>query len=89
MSNAGTQLRSRNAALIPLAGVVLGAIDPAIVCCWRQVAQKKTQHRAPGSVHDKNQPCTRCLEIVETAYAGRLEKVKQEHRGRGVGSPLH
>lgn len=30
MRNAGTQLRSWNAALIPSKGILLGAIDPAI-----------------------------------------------------------
>lgn len=47
MRNAGTQLRSWNAALIPLAGVVLGAIDPAIVCCVQRIApNKETQHKS-------------------------------------------
>ena len=34
MRNAGTQLRSWNAALIPPKGVLLGAIDPAIDAVW-------------------------------------------------------
>ena len=51
MRNAGPQLRSWNAALIPLAGVLLGAIDPAIVCCvWRISPKQRTQHKA-GQAH--------------------------------------
>lgn len=34
MRNAGTQLRSRNAALIPPKGIVFGAIDPALDAAW-------------------------------------------------------
>lgn len=68
MSNAGSQLRSRNAALIPSKGVLLGAIDPAIVCCWQQVAKKKPSIEAGQCAH--NEDSVRCcLEVVLVAYA--------------------
>ena len=49
MRNAGTQLRSWNAALIPLAGVLLGAIDPAIDAAWAN--PKRNPANTPGRAH--------------------------------------
>ena len=63
MRNAGTQLRSRNAALIPPKGVVLGAIDPAIDAAWAN--PKRNPANTPGRAHQFYQRCGRCRENSE------------------------
>ena len=47
MRNAGTQLRSWNAALIPPKGVLLGAINPAIDAAWVKYP-KRNPANMPG-----------------------------------------
>lgn len=74
MSNAGTQLRSRNAALIPLAGIVLGAIDPAIDAVW--ATPKRNPASMPGRAHHFYQRYERCRESSAKSYALKAKKVK-------------
>ena len=67
MRNAGTQLRSRNAALIPHAGIVLGAIDPAIMLLWAQT-QKETRHKAGQSTSMLTSGVDAVMYVVNKAY---------------------
>ncbi|WP_147568409.1 hypothetical protein [Desulfovibrio sp. 3_1_syn3] len=74
MSNAGTQLRSRNAALIPLAGIVLGAIDPAIDAVW--ATPKRNPASMPGRAHHFISGVNAAEKVVLRGYALKAKKVK-------------
>lgn len=59
MRNAGTQLRSWNAALIPSKGILFGAIIPAIDAFG--YTQKKTQQKAGTGIRTNLQTAVRAL----------------------------